>query len=231
MAHTTQSKTSSARQTRKTVPTVAMMTVKGDPATFFQDFKLPAGTELAIVSKSSELVRTIQRKDATRFGVIREIVAGTATATVSRKSMSAVINEEAFKPDARSQALLEGVRIAQEDLREAGGAYDLKQVRLLMQGVSRQAIDKRIQEGSLLSVPGPSNRRSYPTLQFNRDGTIVAGLKAVRKALPSSNPWIILNFLARPDDRLDGRKPIDVLKAGDVELVVEAARRLGNQGA
>jgi hypothetical protein len=141
------------------------------------------------------------------------------------------INQKAFEPDARARALLEGVRIAQEDLRKAGGAYDLAQVRTLMQGVSRQAVDKRVQEGSLLAVPGPSNRRSYPTLQFNLDGTIVEGLKAVCAALPTNNPWTILNFLAHPDDRLQGRKPIDVLKAGNVDLVVEAARRLGQQGA
>jgi hypothetical protein len=151
--------------------------------------------------------------------------------TKSAAAHAATINENAYEPDARAQALLEGVRIAQEDLRKAGGAYDLEQVRTLMQGVSRQAVDKRVQEGSLLAVPGPSNRRSYPTLQFNADGTIVEGLKAVCAALPTNNPWTILNFLAHPDDRLQGRKPIDVLKAGNVELVVEAARRLGQQGA
>jgi hypothetical protein len=144
---------------------------------------------------------------------------------------AAIINQKAFEPDARAQALLEGVRIAQEDLRKAGGAYDLEQVRTLMQGVSRQAVDKRVQEGSLLAVPGPSNRRSYPTLQFNPDGTIIEGLKAVCVALPTKNPWTVLNFLTHPDDRLQGRKPIDVLKTGNVELVVEAARRLGQQGA
>ncbi|WP_246704682.1 hypothetical protein [Rhizobium sp. P32RR-XVIII] len=123
------------------------------------------------------------------------------------------------------------MRIAQRDLEEAGGAYDLEQVRTLMHGVSRQAVDKRVNDGSLLAVPGPSNRRAYPTLQFNRDGSIVLGLKEIREALPTDNPWSILNFLARPDVRLDGRKPIDLLKAGDIPLVIEAARRYGEQGA
>lgn len=143
---------------------------------------------------------------------------------------AAVIDRDAFQPDARAQALLEGVRIAQDDLRLAGGAYDLDQIKTLMRGISRQAIDKRVREGTLLALPGPSNRRVYPTLQFNRDGAVVEGLKAVREALPTSNPWTVLNFLARPDDRLDGRKPIDLLKAGQVDLVVEAARRLALQG-
>jgi len=40
-----------------------------------------------------------------------------------------------------------------------------------------------------------------------------------------------LNFLAQPDDRLRGRKPIDVLKEGKIDLVIEAARRMGQQGA
>ncbi|TDW25027.1 hypothetical protein EV128_12088 [Rhizobium azibense] len=50
-----------------------------------------------------------------------------------------VINQAAFEPDALSLALVEGVRIAQKDLEEAGGANDLDQVRTLIQGVSRQA--------------------------------------------------------------------------------------------
>jgi len=100
-----------------------------------------------------------------------------------------------------------------------------------MHGVSRQAVDKRVNEGSLLAVPGPSNRRAYPTLQFDRDGSIVLGLREVLEALPTDNPWSILNFLARPDVRLDGRKPIDLLKAGDIPPVIEAARRYGEQGA
>ena len=35
----------------------------------------------------------------------------------------------------------------------AGGAFDLEQVRTLMRGLSRQAVDKRVQEVSLLAVP------------------------------------------------------------------------------
>jgi hypothetical protein len=97
--------------------------------------------------------------------------------------------------------------------------------------VSRQAVDKRVQDGSLLAVPGPSNRRSYPTLQFNRDGTVVPGLKMVRDALQTTNPWAILNFLSQPDARLGNRKPIDLLKSGNLDLVFEAARRHGEQGA
>jgi hypothetical protein len=206
-----------------------MLKVRGNPSTTLKNLTLPAGAEVVIVSKSGEVIKKLRRRGKFSFGNIREIkVKSVSQAT---KTQEPVINQAAFEPDARSLAILQGVRIAQEDLREAGGAYDLEQVRVLMRGVSRQAIDKRVQEGSLLAVPGPSNRRSYPTLQFNRDGTVVDGLKAVCEVIPTANPWTILNFLAQPDDRLHGQKPIDVLKEGNVDLVVEAARRMGQQGA
>jgi hypothetical protein len=198
---------------------VTMLRVTGNPTAILKKL---AAAKVQIVTAEGKTV-TLRGGPVDRGRKPSRYAAKIATA--------ATINQKAFEPDARAQALLEGVRIAQEDLRKAGGAYDLEQVRTLMQGVSRQAVDKRVQEGSLLAVPGPSNRRSYPTLQFNRDGTIVEGLKAVCAALPTNNPWTILNFFANPDDRLQGRKPIDVLKAGNVELVVEAARRLGQQGA
>ena len=124
---------------------------------------------------------------------------------------------------------LEGIEIAEADLKEAGGAFDLEEVRKLLHGVSRQAVEKRVKDGSLLAVPGPSNRRRYPTMQFARDG-LVSGLKEVQEALPTRNPWAVLNFFIRPDDRLDGRTPIDVLRQGDVDLVVAAARGVGVQG-
>ena len=161
-----------------------------------------------------------------------------ARATTSRakrqpalQAAGKAVAKDAYQPDARAMALLRGVEIAQQDLREAGGAYTLEQVRLLLQGISRQAVDKRVQEGTLLAVPGPANRRAYPTIQFLNDGSIVAGLKAVRQALGSANPWFILNFLSRPDARLNGKKPIELLRRGETEPVLEAARLNGLQGA
>lgn len=139
------------------------------------------------------------------------------------------IEASAYAPNSRARALLQGVKIAEADLKEAGGAFDLEQVQTVLNNVSRQAVEKRVKDGSLLAVPGPNNRRRYPTIQFTREG-VVPGLKDVQEALPTRNPWAVLNFLVRPDDRLGGRKPIEVLRNGDVDLVVSAARGMGEQG-
>lgn len=200
-----------------------VMMVLEQPAAL-KNLALPADTHVAIVSKTATALRKARERNKGLAGQAFRFFAEAV-------KKAAVVNEEAFAPDARALAILEGVRIAQEDLKRSGGAYDLDQVRTLLRGISRQAIDKRVQEGSLLAVPGPSNHRSFPTLQFNSDGTVVEGLKPVHEALPTDNPWTVLNFLAQPDDRLNGRKPIDLLKEGKVEAVVEAARRMAEQGA
>src|SRR5882724_4280174 len=222
MTQKSQPKSPPPRKTRSSTAGVVIMTmlkVRGNPSKALKNLTIPNGAEVAIISKSGEIIKKLRQRAKISFGSIRKIKVRPVSQTT--KTQGPIINQAAFEPHARSLAILEGVRIAQEDLREAGGAYDLEQVRTLMRGVSRQAIDKRVQEGSLLAVPGPSNRRSYPTLQFNPDGTVIDGLKAVSEALPTSNPWTILNFLAQPDDRLRGRKPIDVLKEGKIDLVVE----------
>ncbi|RUV90119.1 hypothetical protein EOA75_22760 [Mesorhizobium sp. M1A.F.Ca.IN.022.07.1.1] len=206
-----------------------MFTIKSDSIKALSGFKLPAGAHVAIVSEKPESVSALRKSVRGRVTRVTEVIERAPRHTQVEREP--VVDKSAFEPDARSRAMLEGVRIAQQDLREAGGAYDLDEVRTLMRGVSRQAIDKRVQDGSLLAVPGPSNRRSYPTLQFNRDGTVVPGLKVVREALQSSNSWAVLNFLAHPDVRLGNRKPIDLLKSGQLNLVLEAARRHGEQGA
>lgn len=140
---------------------MTMLMVKGDPAKALKGVTLPAEARVAIVSPSSESVKKLKSDGKSRFGTMRKVYAGVSPAATE----PTVIDQSAFEPDARALALIEGVRIAREGLRASGGAYDLHQVRTLLRGISRQAIDRRVQEGSLLAVPGPSNRRSFPTLQ------------------------------------------------------------------
>jgi hypothetical protein len=213
---------------------VTMVIVDGAALRELSHVKLPDDTRVAIIPGKSDSFQDIRsaigtiKTEVEEFAVQRR--SRSARFGVKRFGKARTINQAAFAPDVRGRAILEGVRVAQQDLEDAGGAYDLEQVRTLLRGISRQAIDKRVQEGSLLAVPGPSNHRSYPTLQFNRDGSIVAGLRDVREALPVESPWAVLNFLVNPDDRLEGRKPIDVLRSGNVGEVIEAARLYGEAG-
>jgi hypothetical protein len=195
---------------------------------------LPAGARVAVVTSKPAAARSVARSMAERIqsdGFVVRRAEPEAARQETHTDAKTEIDRSAFEPDARSKAILQGIRIAQSDLKAAGGAYDLEEVQALLNGVTRQAVDKRVQEGSLLAVPGPSNRRRYPTLQFDRAGALIEGLKEVQAALPVESPWSVLNFLARKDDRLSGRRPIDLLREGNIALVVDAARRFGEQGA
>jgi nucleoid DNA-binding protein len=135
----------------------------------------------------------------------------------------------AYEPSARAEALLQGRKMRESDLKTSGGSYTLEHVETLL-GISRQAIDKKVREDALLVVPGPHGRRRYPVVQFTMDG-ILPGLQDVLRGLPSANGWFRLNFLINPDSRLGGQRPIDLLKQGRIDPVVRAARAVGVQGA
>ena len=169
------------------------------------------------------------REPAERGRPVEDVIlAGLGPARVVE---AADIKSDAFQPNARARAILRGREYAEADLRAAGGAFDLDEVRKLLNGVSRQAVDKRVAEGALLVVPGPSGHRRFPTLQFNADGTPVVGLREVCRALNFVSPWAVLNFLCNANDALGGRAPIEVLRGGDVDRVVQAAVGVGVQGA
>ena len=144
---------------------------------------------------------------------------------------AAAVDPAAYRPDARARALLHGIRLVEADLTSSGGAYTLAEVRDLLRGVSRRTIGNRVREGRLLAVPGPGNRALYPVAQFLEDGRPVPGLGDVLAALPTNNAWMVLNFLVNAEPGLDGRKPIDLLKAGDLAAVLAVARGVGRQGA
>ena len=135
---------------------------------------------------------------------------------------------DAYAVGPRGLALLRGKQIRDDDLRRAGGAYTLDQVRELLR-VTRQAIEKKVREQAILAVPGPSGERRYPVAQFTGDG-VMSGLKPVLAALPSESAWFRLNFLVTPLAQLDGQTPIEALGAGKTEAVVKAAQSIGVQG-
>ncbi len=201
--------------------------VKGNAAKVLATWKLPRGTKVAIIPTDVTVEAELRKAGGDRITRYRRV----ADSVANSHEAVAKVGKGAFEPDARARAVLRGIEIAEADLVGAGGAFDLGQAQRILHGISRQRIDRRVQEGSLLAVPGPSNRRRYPTVQFNADGTVVQGLKEVQSALDYSSQWAVLNFLISPDDLLAGETPIDLLRRGEVARVVESARRIGIQGA
>lgn len=194
-----------------------------NPRVLLPDAALPRGTSVFVVpetpSAEAKLLGWAVKRDRS------------LTPVPIRAGPKRRVSPEAYKPSARAKAVLRGVAIAEEDLKAADGTYEVDEVRTLLRNVSRQAVDKRVADGSLLAVPGPSGARRFPAAQFAADGSVIKGLKEVQAALGFESKWSVLNFLVNGHDLLGDERPIDLLHRGYVDRVVEAARLTGVQGA
>jgi len=108
---------------------------------------------------------------------------------------------------------------------QLGPFYDSDAVRKLLGGVSRQAVSDRARRGVLLVLRTGAGRLVYPAFQFDRNGT-VRGLPDVLAVfdLDDISAWTVASWLATPDPDLDGRRPVDALRDGDLGTVLSAAR-------
>lgn len=133
--------------------------------------------------------------------------------------------------DASARAIARGRECVVQDLLDAGGTYDLNEVLSVLRPMSLEELNRLVEEGAILAVPGPNNKPRFPKMQFNPDGTIIQGLRAVSEAFPSRSPSALINFLVNPQTDLGGAKPIDRVRAGAVAEVVSIALRIGDQGS
>lgn len=91
-------------------------------------------------------------------------------------------------------------------------------------GISRQAATGRAESGSLLAVLDRGAYR-FPRWQFDPRGPdgVVPGLADVLDALEPQPSFSKLVFLTRPNETLDEREPIELLRRGERERVLSAA--------
>ncbi len=76
----------------------------------------------------------------------------------------------------------------------------------------------------------PNGKIVYPKFQLT-EGGLLQGIYAVLSALEVDDPWMQINFMLTGDFRLNQETPLSVLKRGEIEAVVRAARAFGSQGA
>ncbi len=124
-----------------------------------------------------------------------------------------------------------GTKVRLQLQKEAGGFLSTQALTRLLD-VTEAAISKQAEAAKLLVIKkGRANL--FPKVQFNEDAQPVQGLKEVLPVLKKAGAdgWGQLLFLLNSNDRLGGRRPVDVLRVGDVASVVEAARSYGEHGA
>ncbi|MGH9749929.1 MAG: hypothetical protein ACRD6R_08405 [Candidatus Polarisedimenticolia bacterium] len=137
--------------------------------------------------------------------------------------------QEVGKVDPLGPARIRGLEARERLLEWGGGTLTAAEAARLLR-ISRQAVDKRRRAGKLLGLTVGRRGYAYPSWQFS-DGGALPGLETVLETLRRHDPWMQMGFMLNKNDWLDGRIPLEELRRGRVDAVVDAARAYGEQGA
>lgn len=132
--------------------------------------------------------------------------------------------------DPLALARLRGLARREQLLAAEGGVVSVEDVARQL-GITRQAVEKRRRAGTLIGLATGRRGYAYPAWQFDPHTGVLVGLRDVLKALADHDPWMQAIFMLDPNDRLAGERPLDAIRSGRVEEVVEAAQLFGEHGA
>lgn len=173
--------------------------------------------EVAVLSQVHEAALKDVLKAPTDFETILH--------ALERPEVAAAVRNQ----DPLGMARLRGIETKRRILTEDGGMLTAEKVGEALT-ISRQAVEKRRKAGRLIGVSLGRRGFGYPAWQLSERGTL-PGLEVVLDALKPHDAWTKLVFFTSENAATDGKKPLDVLRSGDVEKVVAAARMYGEQGA
>lgn len=95
-------------------------------------------------------------------------------------------------------------------------------------GISRQAVDNRRKNDSLLGLSLGNRGYRYPAWQFS-NGSVLTGWSEVLSNMEHLDDWSKLIFMLTGDIRLDNKTPLECLKNAQTDDVILAARAYGLQ--
>lgn len=131
--------------------------------------------------------------------------------------------------DPLAVARLRGVERQRDLLTKSGGVLRGQDAAELL-GISRQALDKRRRQGYVIGLTQGRRGYAYPAWQFE-GGKTLNSLEKILGQLRDHDPWMQLTFFLNANDRLNGNSPLELLRSGKVEPILEAAASYGQQGA
>lgn len=108
-----------------------------------------------------------------------------------------------------------------------GGPWGVERVAKHL-GITRAAVDKRRKTDGLIGIADGARAAKYPSWQFTATGTL-PGLADALKKMAVSDPWMRMQFFLATDPDLR-TSPLNALKSGRTEEVVDAAERYGREG-
>lgn len=126
-------------------------------------------------------------------------------------------------------ARIRGLQAREDLLAVEGGTLSAEAVGARLH-ISRQAVDKRRAAGKLLAVEIGRRGYLYPAWQLAENGA-VPGIEELLALLAGHSPLAKVRFFVSGNLYLNGDRPLDRLRGGDLEAVRHAARTFGEQSS
>jgi hypothetical protein len=185
------------------------------------------GVKRVFVTRAINAVADLAERNAE--GSLEAAMAASSDWEVLVRALSSTEVAPSSVSDPLANARLRGIHARRKLLQAEGGAIPASEVAEIL-GISRQAVDKRRQAATLLALGLGGHGYHYPAWQFEQGG-VIAGLERVLKALAAHDEWMKLVFFVNANTRLNGESPLQCLRRGDAESVLDAAKAYGEHGA
>lgn len=132
--------------------------------------------------------------------------------------------KQPFDPEAKGMQLVEKAKTAE------GGAWSGSELqrRFLL---SSSNLHRRRKEHRIISWRDAHHSFFYPKWQFTETGALRRGIREVLDIFKSSDEWRIMRYFLAPRYQLEGKRPLDLLRAGEVEMVLSHARTHAEEGS
>jgi hypothetical protein len=144
------------------------------------------------------------------------------------------LTEIGGQPSSADDAEVLGRRAAMVVL--AGGAWERAlgalltsaEARVLLGGISREALRKRVLSGSLIALRDDAGLIRYPRWQFDAaSGVPFGAVKKLNAVFGDAglDPWTLAAFATAPQPELDDRTPVDAFGDANLEPLLLSAHR------
>lgn len=153
----------------------------------------------------------------------------TLVRALSSKEVMGELLEDLKQAEPLAPAFVRGIQARRRLIEENGGALTSDQVAQII-GISRQAVEKRRSGGKLIAISTGRHGFLYPVWQFDKSGTL-EGLQEVLAVLEPHDEWMRTIFFVSNNPRLGGRTPVEMLQAGKLKEVLDAALIYGEHGS
>jgi hypothetical protein len=128
--------------------------------------------------------------------------------------------------DPLAEARVRGREAMADLLAEEGGVLTSCEVAARL-GVNVRSVYRMRRGGRLLGIRLPNGQYRYPVWQLTERG-VLPGLHDVLQSFCGMSPWARTAWFVGGNTVLEGRRPVDLLRAGDVGSVCRAAGLYGD---